>query len=207
MLQLNKIGMKLWIVLSQFMKKKEKSKKELKKLHKIIVLIVVIALSFLIATQWISVLRIQSSFMSPTIDAGQIVIVFKKKKVQTGDIVAYRKKNKLFVKRVIAGQGQYVDIDLNGKVTVDQKRIKEDYVGEFSLGKCDISLPHQVDQSHWFCIGDEREVSIDSRSSLIGDISEDEIEGVVVFSIWPLNKFRIVQQKGGALAHESCSIF
>ena len=69
--------------------KKEKSKKESKKLHKIIVLIVVIALSFLIATQWISVLRIQSSFMSPTIDAGQIVIVFKKKKVQTGEIVAY----------------------------------------------------------------------------------------------------------------------
>lgn len=173
--------------------RKEKSKKESKKLHKIIDLIVVIAISFLIATQWISVFRIQSSAMSPTIDAGQIVIVFKKKKVQKGDIVVYRKKNKLFVKRVIAGQGQYVDIDLNGKITVDQKRIKEDYVGEFSLGKCDISLPHQVDQSHWFCIGDEREVSIDSRSSLIGDISEDEIEGVVVFSIWPLNKFRIVQ--------------
>ena len=54
--------------------KKEKSKKQSKKLHKIIVLIVVIALSFLIATQWISVLRIQSSSMSPTIDAGQIVI-------------------------------------------------------------------------------------------------------------------------------------
>jgi signal peptidase I len=173
--------------------KKEKSKKESKKLHKIIVLIVVIAISFLIATQWISVLRIQSSAMSPTIDAGQIVIVFKKRKVQQGDIVAYRKKNKLFVKRVIAGQGQYVDIDLNGKVSVDHKRIKEDYVGELSLGKCDISLPHQVDQSHWFCIEDEREVSIDSRSSVIGDISEDEIEGVVVFSIWPLNKFRIVQ--------------
>ena len=172
---------------------KEKSKKQSKKLRKIIILIVVIAISFLITTQWISVLRIKSSAMSPTIDAGQIVIVFKKKKVQRGDIVVYRKKNKLFVKRVIAGQGQYVDIDLNGKVTVDQKRIKEDYVGELSLGKCDISLPHQVDQSHWFCIGDEREVSIDSRSSVIGDISEDEIEGVVVFSIWPLNKFRIVQ--------------
>lgn len=172
---------------------KEKSKKQSKKLRKIIILIVVIALSFLIATQWISVLRIQSSSMSPTIDAGEIVIVFKKKKVQKGDIVVYRKKNKLFVKRVIAGQGQYVDIDLNGKVTVDQKRIKEDYVGELSLGKCDISLPHQVEQSHWFCIGDEREVSIDSRSSVMGDISEDEIEGVVVFSIWPLNKFRIVQ--------------
>lgn len=172
---------------------KETSKKQSKKLRKIIILIVVIAISFLITTQWISVLRIQSSAMSPTIDAGQIVIVFKKKKVQRGDIVVYRKKNKLFVKRVIAGQGQYVDIDLNGKVTVDQKRIKEDYVGELSLGKCDISLPHQVDQSHWFCIGDEREVSIDSRSSVIGDISEDEIEGVVVFSIWPLNKFRIVQ--------------
>lgn len=172
---------------------KEKSKKQSKKLRKIIILIVVIAISFLITTQWISVLRIQSSAMSPTIDAGQIVIVFKKKKVQRGDIVVYRKKNKLFVKRVIAGQGQYVDIDLNGKVTVDQKRIKEDYVGELSLGKCDISLPHQVDHSHWFCIGDEREVSIDSRSSVIGDISEDEIEGVVVFSIWPLNKFRIVQ--------------
>jgi signal peptidase I len=72
---------------------KEKSKKQSKKLRKIIILIVVIAISFLITTQWISVLRIQSSAMSPTIDAGQIVIVFKKKKVQRGDIVVYRKKN------------------------------------------------------------------------------------------------------------------
>ena len=122
--------------------KKEKSKKQSKKLHKIIVLIVVIALSFLIATQWISVLRIQSSSMSPTIDAGQIVIVLKKKKVQTGDTVAYRKKNKLFVKRVIAGQGQYVDIDLNGKVSVDQKRIKEDYVCRLIGWSSSISFAH-----------------------------------------------------------------
>ena len=122
--------------------KKEKSKKQSKKLHKIIILIVVIALSFLIATQWISVLRIQSSSMSPTIDAGQIVIVLKKKKVQTGDIVAYRKKNKLFVKRVIAGQGQYVDIDLNGKVSVDQKRIKEDYVCRLIWWSNSISFAH-----------------------------------------------------------------
>lgn len=47
-----------------------------------------------------------------------------------------------------------------------------------------LGLPHQVDQSHWFCIGDEREVSVDSRSSLIGDISEDEIEGVAVFRVF-----------------------
>ena len=48
---------------------KEKSKKQSKKLHKIIVLIVVIALSILLATQWISVLRIQSSAMAPPLDA------------------------------------------------------------------------------------------------------------------------------------------
>ena len=174
----------------------EKSKRKFKlskKVKKLICLFIVLVFSFLIATQWISVLYIKSTSMSPTLESGQIMILLKKKEVKQGDVVAFWKNDKLFVKRAIAKQGQYVDIDIKGKVSVDHKVIKEDYVDHLSLGNSNISMPHQVDQSHWFCLGDNRDSSIDSRNTIIGDVSENQIEGVVVFRIWPLNKFRIIQ--------------
>ena len=61
------------------------------------------------------------------------------------------------------------------------------------MGNTDIDFPHQVEESRWFCMGDNRDTSIDSRSVAIGDISKEQVEGKVVFSIWPLNKFGIVK--------------
>ena len=153
------------------------------------VLIVVAAVSVLAATLWMPVLQIYGTSMSPTLKNGQIVISIKNSDLKTGDIVAFWQGNKLLVKRVIAGPGQWIDIDASGTVTVDGQTLQEDYINELSLGKCDIELPHQVAESHWFLMGDNREVSVDSRNSAIGDISEDQLEGQIIFRVWPLNKF------------------
>ena len=88
---------------------------------------------------------------------------------------------------MIAGPGQWVDIDAGGVVTVDGQTIDEPYLKEVSLGNCDIELPNQVAESHWFFMGDNRATSVDSRTASIGDVSEDQIEGQIVFRIWPLN--------------------
>ena len=151
------------------------------------VLIVVAAISVLVATLWMPVLQIYGSSMSPTLERGQIVISVKNKHLKTGDIVAFWQGNKLLVKRVIAGPGQWVDIDAGGVVTVDGQTIDEPYLKEVSLGNCDIERPHQVAESHWFFMGDNRATSVDSRTASIGDVSEDQIEGQIVFRIWPLN--------------------
>ncbi|WP_265333789.1 signal peptidase I [Holdemanella biformis] len=166
----------------------------LKKVQKTLsILVVVAAISVLVATLWMPVLKIYGSSMDPTLENGQIVVSIKTKKLKSGDVVAFWQGNKLLVKRVIASPGQKVDIDVNGKVFVDGKAISESYLDSESLGNTDIDFPHQVEESRWFCMGDNRESSIDSRSAVIGDISKEQIEGKVLFSVWPLNKIGIVK--------------
>lgn len=171
--------------------KREKYVKHIRKT--LSVLVVVAAISVLVATLWLPVLRIYGSSMDPTLEKGQIVVSVKTKKLKSGDVVAFWQGNKLLVKRVIACSGQKVDIDVNGKVSVDGKVISEPYLDSESLGNTDIDFPHQVEDSRWFCMGDNRESSIDSRSAAIGDISKEQIEGKVLFSVWPLNKIGIVK--------------
>lgn len=166
----------------------------LKKVQKTLsILVVVAAISVLVATLWMPVLKIYGSSMDPTLENGQIVVSIKTKKLKSGDVVAFWQGNKLLVKRVIASPGQKVDIDVNGKVFVDGKAISESYLDSESLGNTDIDFPHQVEESRWFCMGDNRESSIDSRSAVIGDISKEQIEGKVLFSVWPLYKIGIVK--------------
>lgn len=166
----------------------------LKKVQKTLsILVVVAAISVLVATLWMPVLKIYGSSMDPTLENGQIVVSIKTKKLKSGDVVAFWQGNKLLVKRVIASPGQKVDIDVNGKVFVDGKAISESYLDSESLGNTDIDFPHQVEGSRWFCMGDNRESSIDSRSAVIGDVSKEQIEGKVLFSVWPLNKIGIVK--------------
>ena len=94
----------------------------------IAVLLVVAAISVLVATLWMPVLQIYGSSMSPTLEAGQIVVSVKTNQLKTGEVVAFWQGNKLLVKRVIAGPGQWVDIDMDGNVTVDGKELTEDYL-------------------------------------------------------------------------------
>lgn len=155
-------------------------------------LVVVAAISVLVVTLWMPVLQIYGSSMAPTLEAGQIVVSVKKHQWKPGEIVAFWHGNKLLIKRVIAGPGQWVDINEDGAVTVDGQVLSEPYITELSSGNCDIELPHQVSESHWFLMGDNRETSVDSRSTLIGDISSEQIEGQIIFRIWPLQKAGII---------------
>lgn len=181
-------------------KKRQKRQKRLKR-HAVYgqtfrgtvsLLVVVAAISILVVTLWMPVLQIYGSSMAPTLEAGQIVVSVKKHQWKTGEIVAFWHGNKLLIKRVIAGPGQWVDINEDGAVTVDGQVLSEPYITELSSGNCDIELPHQVPESHWFLMGDNRETSVDSRSTLIGDISSEQIEGQIIFRIWPLQKAGII---------------
>ena len=157
------------------------------------ILVVVAAISVLVATLWMPVLSIYGYSMSPTLEQGQYVVSVKNTDLKSGDIVAFWQGNKLLVKRVIAGPGQWVDIDVNGNVSVDGKALDEKYLNEKALGNCDIELPHQVSESHWFLMGDNRDTSIDSRSRAIGDISKEQIEGQIIFRIWPFDQIGSVK--------------
>ena len=152
-------------------------------------LIVVAAVAVLVATIWMPVLQIYGASMAPTLDEGDIVITVKGSDFAPGDLVAFYMGNKILVKRCIAGPGQWVDIDADGNVYVDGKLLDEPYLTEKALGDCDIKLPYQVPDNRYFCMGDHRSTSVDSRSTTVGCVSEEQIVGKIVFRIWPLPDF------------------
>lgn len=153
------------------------------------ILVVVAALAVLVATLWMPVLRIYGSSMVPTLENGQIVISVKSAHFQAGDIVAFYHGNKLLIKRYIAGPSEWVNIDEAGNVSVNGEALDEPYLAEKAYGETNIELPYQVPDQRYFLMGDNRDVSIDSRSTSVGCVASDQIVGKVIFRIWPLNTF------------------
>lgn len=153
------------------------------------ILIVVAALAVLVATLWMPVLRIYGTSMVPTLEDGQIVISVKSGTYASGDIVAFYYGNKLLIKRYIAGPSDWVNLDEDGNVFVNGKELTEPYLKEKSYGETNIELPYQVPDERYFLMGDNRDVSIDSRNTAVGCVSSEQIVGKVVFRIWPLSEF------------------
>lgn len=155
-------------------------------------LITVAACSVLVATLLLPVLQIYGNSMTPTICEGQIVVSVKGSDFKQGDIIAFYYNNKILVKRLIAGPGDWVDIDDNGNVYVNGEALNEPYLTEKALGECDIKLPYQVGDERYFVMGDHRSTSVDSRSTTVGCVSEEQIVGRIVFSVWPMSRFGFV---------------
>lgn len=172
---------------SEITKHKSRFRKVLK--NTIFTLVTVSAAAVLIAALLLPVLRIYGTSMDPTLSEGDIVISVKSSSFETGEVVAFYYNNKILVKRVIAHPGDWVDINEDGIVFVNDQKLSEPYVSEFSLGDCDIELPYQVPESRLFVMGDHRDVSVDSRNTSVGCVAEEQIVGKIVFKVWPLSGF------------------
>lgn len=97
---------------------------------------------------------------------------------------------KLLIKRVIGVPGDEIVID-SGKVYINGQLLKEAYVkGEtYADG---MEFPIKVPEGKVFVMGDNREVSLDSRQ--LGFIDYKQIEGKAVAKIWPLDKIKIIKK-------------
>ena len=67
--------------------------------------------------------------------------------------------------------------------------LDEPYLVNKALGECDVDFPYQVPENYFFMMGDQRETSIDSRSTVIGSISTDQMIGKIICKFWPLTEF------------------
>ncbi len=104
-------------------------------------------------------------------------------------MIAFYHGNKLLIKRYMGGPSDWVNIDAEGNVTINGEALDEPYLAEKAYGETNISLPYQVPDERYFVMGDNRDVSIDSRNTAVGCIAKDQIVGKVVFRIWPLKDF------------------
>lgn len=152
-------------------------------------LITVAAAAVLVATLWLPVLQIYGSSMTPTLENGEIVFSVKTADLEQGDIIAFYYNNKILVKRVIAGSGDWVNIAEDGTVYVNDVELVEPYLNEKSYGDADIELPFQVPDGKVFVMGDHRATSVDSRHIAVGCVAEEQIVGKIIFCVWPLERF------------------
>ncbi len=159
----------------------------------IYILIVVAAVSVLLATLFFPMLRVSGSSMEPTLEDQDIIVLVKTGNFKTGDLVGFYYQNKLLLKRVIAGPGDWVDIDAEGTVFVNGELLDEPYVTNLALGETDRIYPYQVPDDRYFVMGDNRMTSIDSRSTAVGCIETDQIVGKVFLRVWPLSQISLIR--------------
>ena len=162
--------------------KREKDKHTYLKTLKstIFILAFVAAVAILLSAGFFPVLRVVGTSMEPTLNNEQIVVAFKMADLKQGDVVAFYYNNKILIKRVIALPGDFVTVDNDGNVYVNDEMLDEPYITEKSYGECDITYPYQVPENKIFVMGDNRETSIDSRSCEIGCVPEELIVGKII---------------------------
>ncbi|MBO4470621.1 MAG: signal peptidase I [Clostridia bacterium] len=152
--------------------------------------VIVAALAVIIAFIFLPVLRITNGHnMEPGLQPGDIVILVKTDDVKTGDVCGFYFNNKLLLRRVIAGEGDKVEIDEKGYVKVNGEFLEEDgYISEHALGQCDIDFPFRVPAGQFFVMGDNRDFAFDSRATNFGCVSQEEIYGKPMARIYPFDR-------------------
>jgi signal peptidase I len=152
-------------------------------------IVVVAAIAVLVASIFLPVLRVTGTSMQPSFAPGNVLVAVKTNDYLPGDVCSFYYNNKLIIKRVIATGGDILEIDGDGKVSVNGLVLNESYVQHYDLGMCDLDFPFKVPEDQLFVMGDNRVSSVDSRVQAFGCVGKDELMGKIVVRVWPLQNF------------------
>ena len=152
----------------------------------------------LIFSFFFRIIQVDGSSMVPTLVNGDKLIVWGAGyEPQRGDVVivdSYTSYGRTLVKRVIAKGGDTVSIDYaTGTVAVNGEVLQEDYIAEPTYLGYDVTFPYTVPEGTVFVMGDNRNQSLDSRSTYVGCIDERDILGRVLLCFMPFTDFGVVK--------------
>ncbi|NLN83661.1 MAG: signal peptidase I [Firmicutes bacterium] len=138
-------------------------------------------------------LAIDGSTMMPTLINRERIISYKLGEVKRHDIIIFSLSSdprRIFAKRIIGLPGEEISIE-QGRVFIDGQELEEEYLGSFSLQQ---SMPATIiEKDHYFVLGDNRAVSLDSRDKVMGTIPKENIRGRVIAVFWPISRWRVLQ--------------
>jgi len=156
-------------------------------------IVIAIALALIIRQYVFNVVKVDGSSMLPTLENNDRLIVWKLGYTpDNGDIIVLQKDGlDPYIKRIIATEGQTVDIDFNAhKVFVDGVELDEPYINEPTAVRGDVQFPVTVNEDCVFVLGDNRNHSSDSRFSTVGLVHKSDILGKAVLRFWPFSSIR-----------------
>ena len=153
-------------------------------------LFVAASAAFMLSVLVLPVLRVTGTSMTPTLQNDEILLCSRLSGYERGDLIAFYYNNRVLLKRVIGVAGDVIDMQEDGTVYLNGEMLDEPYLSEAALGECNIELPYQVPDNRIFVMGDHRAVSIDSRSTSVGCIAEENVIGRVAAVVWPPSALR-----------------
>jgi len=164
-------------------------------------IIIAVIIAYIIKSFLFTLVLVSGPSMQNTLQDGDRLFVYRLMyKPHDGDIVVFtpeKDKNRPYIKRVIATEGQTININFKtAEVSVDGKVLTEKYIKMPTTQSFDVKFPVTVPAGHVFVMGDNRGNSHDSRSSTVGSydnqngmVKNESIMGKAMFRIWPFNQF------------------
>lgn len=159
-------------------------------------IIIALACLLVVFTFFFRVAGVDGKSMYPTLNHGDwLAISSENYTARRGDIIVITEPNGVnrpIIKRIIGIAGDEIDIDfMNHTVSVNGKELDEPYINEPTGRYFDVEFPVTVPEGHVFVMGDNRNDSLDSRSSMVGFVDERYILGRAFFRFMPVGDRKI----------------
>ena len=144
----------------------------------------IVSLILVLSSFFVQICTVSGESMCPTFDAGNLLLMNKiSYEINRMDVVVIKKDGNLLIKRIVGLPGEDIKIE-NNKILINQVQIEDIVNCETDPGIAESGI--SLKSGEYFVLGDNRNVSLDSRDERVGIIKESEIVGKVVFSIFPL---------------------